>query len=204
MFNLQTYQRKSLSSNVQGSEQMLAKIREGDRSVAAGFLLANKDLIRQRYRRKLGRLRRFLDSQELVSTLARRLDSFVLRRRVEAASEAQLFALIFRIGDNAIFDKARIFERLKRVEGADSGLAREWACRLARAERSRTDGAALEVARLMHFLTDPLDRRIVMLWLGGRDHADIASLLGVSHDCVRQRWSRLCVKLRVRGKETKA
>lgn len=190
----------ALSETTSQSDEVteaIARIRQGDRHAAAAFVLEHQGLIRRRYRQRLGfRLRRLLDSQDLVSTIVRRLDACVMGRGVRAEDEAQLWALIFRIGDNALIDRRRVLARLDRVEGPDSEIAREWRCRMARAERAQPDGTLLEIDRMLRMLPSEIDRRILTLWLGGLEHNEIAAEIGLTHAAVRQRWARLCARLR--------
>ncbi len=175
------------------------RIRTGDRNAAAEFLTQNEALIRRRYRQKLGRaMRRLCDSQELVSTIARRLDRLVSTGGVRAESERQLWALIFTIGDHALADKSRILAHLEHVEGPDSELAREWRIRFARAERSSPEGMEGELDAMLRRLEIPLDRQILSMWLMGIEHAVIAEELSMEAPAVRKRWERICDRLRVR------
>ncbi len=179
------------------TDDLLARIREGDRKAAAEFLFASEGFIRRRFRQRMTQKnRRLLDSQDLLSTIARRFDACVERKGVRAGSEGQLWALIFQIGDNALIERTRVLARLERVEGPDSEIAREWRCRLARAERSQPDGAMFEINRMIGLLPQEIDRRILMLWLGGFDHPEIAADVGLTAANVRQRWVRLCARLR--------
>ena len=177
--------------------QTIDRIRTGDRGAAAAFLTENQAMIRRRYRHKLGRaMRRLCDSQELVSTIARRFDRLVYDKAVRAESERQLWALIFAIGDNALADKGRIVQRLEQVEGPDSDIAREWRIRLARAERNRSDGMEGELDDMLRRLDDPMDRQVLTLWLMGFEHPAIAQEFGIEAVTVRKRWERIRKKLR--------
>ena len=177
--------------------QTIDRIRTGDRGAAAAFLTENQAMIRRRYRHKLGRaMRRLCDSQELVSTIARRFDRLVYDKAVRAESERQLWALIFAIGDNALADKGRIVQRLEQVEGPDSDIAREWRIRLARAERNRSDGMEGELDDMLRRLDDPMDRQVLTLWLIGFEHPAIAQEFGIEAVAVRKRWERIRKKLR--------
>lgn len=175
----------------------LSQIRTGDRDAAAHFLTQNQAMIRRRYRQKLGRaMRRLCDSQELVSTIARRLDKMVSDKAVTAESERQLWALIFTIGDHALADKSRIISRLERVEGPDSDIAREWRLRFARAERTREDGMEAELDAMLGQLDDSEDRQILTMWLMGIEHPVIAAELSIEPAAVRKRWERIRTRLR--------
>lgn len=145
-------------------------------------------------------MRRLCDSQELVSTIARRFDKLVLNGSVEAESERQLWALIFTIGDNALADKSRILAHLERVEGPDSEIAREWRLRFARAERAGEDGMEGELDQMLRVLDQSTDRQILTMWLMGIEHALIASELNLEPANVRKRWERIKSELRASAK----
>lgn len=180
----------------------LDRIRTGDRDAAAAFLTQNEELIRRRYRQKMGRaMRRLCDSQELVSTIARRFDKMVSDGEVRAASERQLWALIFSIGDHALADKGRILRHLERVEGPDSDVAREWRLRFARAERSTPDGMEGELDSMLRALDEPIDRQILTMWLMGIEFSMIASELSMEPATARKRWERIRTRLRVSAEE---
>lgn len=185
-----------------GGEAPIDRIRTGDRAAAAAFLTQNEALIRRRYRQKMGRaMRRLCDSQELVSTIARRFDKMVSDGEVRAGSERQLWALIFSIGDHALADKGRILQNLERVEGPDSDIAREWRIRLARAERSAPDGMEAELDSMLRSLEDPVDRQILSMWLMGMEMQMIAAELSVEPATLRKRWERIRSRLRVSAEQ---
>lgn len=187
---------------VSGGGDPLDRIRTGDRDAAAEFLTRNEALIRRRYRQKMGRaMRRLCDSQELVSTIARRFDKMVSDGEVRAASEPQLWALIFSIGDHALADKGRILQHLERVEGPDSDAAREWRIRFARAERSGPDGMEGELDSMLRSLEAPIDRQILTMWLMGIELQVIATELAMEPATARKRWERIRSKLRVNAEQ---
>lgn len=187
---------------VNGPGDPLGRIRIGDRNAAAEFLTRNEALIRRRYRQKMGRaMRRLCDSQELVSTIARRFDKMVSDGEVRAASERQLWALIFSIGDHALADKGRILQHLEHVEGPDSDVAREWRIRFARAERSGPEGMEAELDSMLRSLEEPIDRQILTMWLMGIELQVIAADLSLEPAAARKRWERIRSRLRVRAKE---
>ena len=70
---------------------LLQQMRAGDRGAAAVFVTRYGSRIRRRIRGKLSRaMRRIFDSQDILSTLGRRLDSFVHSGGVQATSEAAI------------------------------------------------------------------------------------------------------------------
>lgn len=173
------------------------RIREGDREAAARFITENEGIIRRRFRHRLGRAaRRLVDSQDLVSTIARRLDQMVRAGAARVETQGHLWSLIFRIGERAAADKGRIMARLERVEGPDSELAYEWRCRFARAERRERGGMEIELDAMLRTLADPMDREILTMWLMGQSFVAIAQEMGLAPEMVRKRWERIRSTLR--------
>lgn len=184
-------------------DTLLLHIRSGGREAAAEFLRRYEPLIRRRYRHRLGSaMRRLVDSQELMSTISRRFDMFVRSGSVTAASEAELWGLVFKIGNNALADKARIMKRLANVEGPESEVASLCRRRLSEAEHKGADGVEDELHRILSSLTDPMDRELLAQWLGGVELTQMARELGVSPEVVRKRWQRVRQRLREVLEET--
>ncbi len=186
---------KSLSENATtdpGVESLLARIRGGDRGAAADFLEGNAPLIRRRYRHKLGRaMRRVFDSQDLMSTVARRLDHLIRSGHVLAANSAQFWALLFRIADGAVVDKIRVIQRLNKVEAPESEFAQALRARLEAGSIVDDESGDLVLARLFESIPEAKDREILSLWLSGSSHAVIAQLTELKPDVVRKRWERI-------------
>lgn len=178
-------------------EDLLVRLRAGDRNAAAAFIERNREIIRQRFRRKLGRaMRRVVDSYDVVSTIARRLDTMLTRGGLGFENERQLWGLVMRLGDRAVADKARLLARLKRAEQEE----RDWADTLAAAiERSQSDGEA-ELSQLLDrafgALENDVDRTILAQWLHGHSQAQMAVLLEMEAGLVRKRWERIRACLR--------
>ena len=179
--------------------QLLRKMWAGDRGAAAVFVTRYGSQIRRRIRGKLSpAMRRIYDSQEILSTLGRRLDQFVRSGKLEAANEQQLWALVFRMANNAVIDKARVFRRLQQVEDEDGVFAQELSRHLRQALHTRTEGVDIEVDRALNVLPDRTDREILSLWLVGTHHTAIAEHLDLSATAVRKRWQKIKWKLRRR------
>lgn len=178
-------------------ESLLTRMRSGDREAAATFIMTYGTRIRRRIRGKLGpSMRRLFDSQEILSTLGRRLDLYVRDRKLEASEEGQLWSLVFRMAENAMVDKARVYRRLQSVEGSDSPFARDLLGRLQRAEASKADGAEAMIELAVGSLPDETDQQILTLWLNGTRHSEIAVHLEMSAAAVRKRWERIKGTLR--------
>ncbi len=181
----------------QEPEALLARMREGDRTAAAEFVERFAPRIRRRIRGKLNpAMRRLFDSQEILSTLGRRLDSFIGAGRLNAASVNQLWALLFRIADNSLIEKARMFQSLEAKEGEDSPLAHRVAQQLRERERADPDGPLIEINQALLSLQDGTDREILALWLMGSNHVEIGTTVGLAPTAVRQRWQGIRGRLR--------
>jgi DNA-directed RNA polymerase specialized sigma24 family protein len=179
--------------------ELLRGMRAGDRAAAALFITRYGSRIRRRIRGKLSpAMRRIFDSQDILSTLGRRLDLYVRSGRVEAASEAELWALVFRMANNALVDKARVFRRLKQVESEDGSFAQELSSRLRQAERMSRGGVEIEIEKAMSLFPDLVDRQILFLWLAGARHSAIAEHVNLAPTAVRKRWQRIRSELQRR------
>ena len=181
---------------VEGDE-LMQRIRDGDRAAAADFAIEYGPLIRRRVRGKLGpRLRRICDSLDIVSTVLRRLDAFVASRQVQASDQRQLGALIMTIAQNAVIDKARLLRRLEACESNDAALARMML------DRARVQGGHdemlldLDLERAVLALDNDVDQTILWMWLTGLEHRFTAAMVGLSEDNVRKRWQRIRTRLR--------
>lgn len=180
-------------------DELLLRMQAGDRDAAAEFLMRYESRIRRRIRGKLGTaIRRLFDSLDILSTLGRRLDLYVMSGRLQVASEAQLWNLLFRMADNALVDKARVFRRLQAVEGEDSEFAQQLALRLREAEIQGDSGVEIEIDKCLREIEDPIDRRILSLWLTGEPHTSIAEYVDLAPTAVRKRWERIKAQLRRR------
>ncbi|MCC6427823.1 MAG: sigma-70 family RNA polymerase sigma factor [Phycisphaerales bacterium] len=176
----------------------LLKIQDGDRNAAAQFITSNAPLIRRRFRHKLGRaMRRVFDSQELISTVSRRLDRLVRQGMVRAVNERQLWSLVFDIAEHAVIDKARTLRRLEKVEAQDSPFANMLRSCLLRDDSGQST-ETVELGDLFESLPDPVDREILALWLNGTTHLVTSQLLELPHATVRKRWERIKDKCRDR------
>lgn len=182
-----------------GVHVLLQQMRAGDREAAAVFITRFGARIRRRIRGKLSpAMRRIFDSQDILSTLGRRLDLFVRSGRLAAASEPQLWALVFRMAENAVVDKGRVFRRLQRVEDEEGLFAQEVSSRLRHAERRRDAGAEIEIERALNLFADRVDRQILSLWLVGTPQTVIAGYVNLAPTAVRKRWQKIRSELQER------
>lgn len=177
-----------------GPHLLLSRMRTGDRLAAAEFINRFGPRIRRRIKGKLGvSMRRLFDSAEIMSTLGRRLDEFVRSGQIRASSEAELWGLVFRIADNALVEKARVFQSVELREGEDSPIAHAVLDRLRKAE---LNGERIEIDQALRALATDLDREILSLWLMGKHAGQIAECVGLSPEVVRKRWQKILKRLR--------
>jgi len=176
---------------------LLERVRQGDREASAAFIGRYGSRIRRRVRGKLSpAMRRLFDSQEILATVARRLDMLVANGQIHAVSDGQVWSLVFTIVDHSLVEKARVYRGLRAKEGEDSALAEKILARLKESERVREDGPELEIDRALRSLGDRVDRQILSLWLMGRDASSIAVAVDMAPATVRKRWERIRDQLR--------
>jgi len=168
-------------------------MKTGDREAVGEFVLRYGDLIRLRIRDKLGpQLRRVLDSEDVLSTVTRRLDGLVRNRAIRAGSNAELWSLVAAIANHAVAESARSAKREKtsleaaprdpETDTPNPGFAPD-------AEDSALTG-------IVGSLQDETDRRILWLRLHDHAHEQIADEIGSTPSAVRMRWSRIRKLLR--------
>jgi DNA-directed RNA polymerase specialized sigma24 family protein len=176
---------------------LLARMQRGDREAAAEFIQRFGSRIQRRIRGKLSQpMRRVFDSLDILATLSRRLDGFVLSGRLEARNEPELWALVFRIAERALVDKARLFRRLEAAESEDGEFAQRMLARLRTAETRGPHQPEIELERAFRCLPDGTDRAILSAWLSGTPHVATAEWVGLTPAAVRQRWQAIRARLR--------
>ncbi len=178
-------------------DTLIARMRGGDRLAAAEFIQRYGTRIRRRIRPKLGlSVRRLFDSEDILSTVSRRLDGFVARGQVAAKTENELWSLVFRITSRALLDKVRVCRRLGQCSGDDAAFA---SAMLEQFSGSKEDAAFdLELDRVFSHLETDTDRQILAMWLHETPSQEVSELLGLPEGTVRWRWSRVRNKLRER------
>lgn len=175
--------------DAKSAEELLVRMRSGDRVAVGEFMHCFGAMVRLRYRRRLSsNTRRLCDSLDIMSTLTRRLDRVVARRALQADSPAQLWALVFRIADGALADGVRVAAR-SALSGQEDDVLATLGAKLSPAGDAVERSELLE--RLGSLLLDPTDERILQLWVRGSSHAEIAEQLMLSGEVVRKRWQRL-------------
>lgn len=181
------------------ASDLLARMQAGDREAAALFMDRFEPRVRRRIRRRLNRVvRRLFDSQDLLSTVCRRLDRYVRSGRLTATTEAELWSFVNRVVENAFIDKSRAYDRMRRSEGAEGAADRPHTCASdsTPAENAQNQDDHAMIRDRISRIADPMDREITDLWIRGTPHGVIADLLGVSPARVRKRWQRIRQTLR--------
>lgn len=178
--------------DAQDTASLVSRFRAGDADAVGEFLLRYGSLVRAHYRRKIGRsMRRLVDSQDLLSTITRRLCQRVMANRILAVDSRQLWALVFRIGDDALIDRVRIVSRLRSLEADDSPFVQMLRDRLTSDESRHGQGFEEELSAMLECLATDIDRELLMLWLHGATLSDAGEALGLAPAATRKRWQRL-------------
>lgn len=177
-------------------DQLVAAVARGDREAAAEFVRRNRNVLASRYRWRLrNQPTRIADTDDFLSTLARRVDRYVAEHRILASGAGRLFALIDKVADRASLELVR---RSTRVHAREARGARpDW-------ESVRSDE---EDERGFHQLIsdaclDDDARDILRYRLAGLTHDQIAGLIGITPKAVQKRFERTISKLRERAADT--
>jgi len=152
---------------------------------AAELLIAQRDGVNRRiHSRMMSQARKVTDTEDVLSTALRRLDSLILSGRARARTDAELFALVHEVIERSIREKARNARRLKRREQIASEL-------LAQSQFRAVVPSQELFQRLGQLARDEIDKEIAILRARGLRLHEIAESMGLSDTVVRKRWSRL-------------
>lgn len=161
-----------------------------DRGAVARYLLANEARIRAIARRKLtARTRSVFDSEDVFSSVLRRVDVLAQAGRLRLQSEAELWGLIEAIARNNAVSRSCLMERARFRLTEDGPYAYELLKRLD--SLCTDDEVTVLVFRMMLALDSEADRHLLALLLRGANHRAIGGLLGFSEEASRQRWARI-------------
>lgn len=192
----------SQTASTPGEVEFLERMAHGDRAAAAAFVITFGPLIRRRIRGMLrASMRSLYDSEDILSTVGRRLDAYVMAQRFQGQSIGEFWSLINKIARNSIVEKARIVASLRAVESEDGPVAHRLLERIRDADSESSGHAELLIDRLLDLLPDPVDRDIATLWMLGVPHAEIAARLEMSEINVRKKWQRIREHLRAEIEE---
>ncbi len=183
-------------------DRLRQRMRAGDREAVGEFVRYYGAQVRRRVRGGMLRSHsRVFDSEDILSTLARRLGGLVRDGGLRAESEGELWSLVLTISGHAVLRKNEVSGRYRRLEqGADAGVGHALSARAASRAETDDPSRALEheVGRAIDSLEDETDREILRLWLGGKTLRDIAGALGLPQPTARWRWGRIKTALRAR------
>lgn len=158
-----------------------------DREAIANYLMEHRDRIRAVARRKLSaNARTVFDSEDVFSSVLRRVDTMVEAGTLRPRSVAELWALIDAITRNNALNRTRLIERARTFLDEEGPYAQALLDRLCRYKSD--DEATILLYRMMACLSDEIDRQVLSLRLKGASHRAIGTLLGLSEEATRQRW----------------
>ncbi len=171
-----------------------------DRTAVAEYILAHSPRIRGVARSKLSAATKSIyDSEEVLSSVLRRVDAIVKNGQMHPRSEAELWALIDAITRNNAINRTKLIERARNLLTEDGPYVYELLKRLN--AYTGDDEATILVYRMMACLPDEIDRRILGLYIRGATHAAVATLLSITAAATRQRWMRIRRELEARFKD---
>ena len=161
------------------------------RDALAAFIMAHEDQIRAVARRKLTQATRLVyDSEEVLSSVLRRLDALAHRGGLVPSNEHELLAFIKAVARNTAVSRTRLIEFMRNRLTEDGPYAYELLKRLNACQDD--DEATVLLNRMMLSLKDATDRQMLALVHKGATHKAIADLLKLpSVEASRQRWMRI-------------
>jgi len=134
------------------------------------------------------RMRRLFDSQDMFSTVLRRLDQRIRNGRIEADGEKQLIALLHKIASGAFADRARrtdLDDRLLAAAARDRPVCGDGVAR----------GDLPDTAALLAAVPDEADRELLILRSMGVEYDTIGVLQETRPEALRKRVERMVKRL---------
>jgi DNA-directed RNA polymerase specialized sigma24 family protein len=172
------------------------------RAEAAQFVFSRRPQIRAVARSVLSRWARALtSSEEVFSSVVRRVDTVAADNELRPCSPGQLWHLVRTITLHTAISKNRAAARLAQMV-EESGY--ELIGVRDRIESCQSDEEAARVlARVAAALERGVDQELFALRFRGASYKVLADLLGTSEVAVRKRWSELCRRIRIAADEGK-
>ncbi len=168
------------------------------RAHAAQLVERQRATLLSRIHRLLGDdARRVTDTDDILSTALRRIDTAIQQGSLEAQSERQFYAFVHGVIERTILEKARKSQRLT----ARERIAQVMKVHISPPVIEQRVIVSEELNQIGEMITDPIDREIILL--RGRDLslADIAKAMDMTPAAVRKRWSRIRTMVREYIKE---
>ncbi len=163
-------------------EQLVERMRSGDREAAAVYLLRRKAELARWVARNM-RNEGAHSREDILSTVMRRFDRLVMRRRFVAGTEEEAKSLLFTMAQRAMIS---LFRRRRSLAPLD-----ERTLQSRDAVPLPSDEAELARIREMISGLDAPSYELLVLKLSGRDSHGIAQAMGITPEAVRQRWKVL-------------
>jgi hypothetical protein len=158
------------------------------RAELAAFLLERADEIRAVARRKLTNVARSsFDSEDVLSSVVRRMDKLFHDGRLQVATRDELWRLVQAVTSNRAVSFTRLRERMKQL-GAEGGAYEQHLANVFSTCES-DDEAILTLYQVAARLAQPADRQLFLLRARGANHRAAAAVLGTSEEAARQRWA---------------
>lgn len=158
---------------------------QGDRVAVAEFVRQVEPVILKRIRQKMGgRMRRVFDSEEALSSTRRRLDQMAARGKLRITGQEELRALILILAEHVVADLGAKAAHI--LKGETATVVRERAA----VHPDRDDEQSRDRSRAIMSEAKPKESEIAQYKARGIRLDVAASLLGQSHDAVKQTWSR--------------
>ncbi len=165
-----------------------------NRAALAAFVLEHGETIRRVARRKLSNATAGVyDSQDVLSTVLRRVDMLADRGAIRATTEREMLSLIITIAEHAAIDKTRLMELARSRLHTDGAFARLFLQRLNSCRDD--DDTQVLVFQMFQSLRTSIERRLFLLRLRGIEHQVIAEMIGISPAACRKRWSTIMENL---------
>lgn len=183
---------------------ILKNMLEGDRNACAAFCVRFARSMRAKIEPALPKSwRRVQDVDDILSTVARRLDTLVRTRRLRATHPAGLWALTNTIIEHAIIDAGRRARRRRLAERQLAGLATvgrrgEATLGVSRWAHDDRDDERELMSRAFEALNAEDDRQVLAMWLNETSWTVGARRLGITPECLRKRWQKVRSRLRER------
>lgn len=178
-------------------EEFLEPLRPGpipgiasmSRDQVAEFLFRNAERIRKLARKKLtAYTRRSYDSEEVLSSVLRRIDGLAADGQLRTANENELWGLIERVTLNRAVSLTRSMERLFQFIAEEGHCAEALDARLERCERDEEAGDLYR--ELLRGLRSEKALEVFVLRSRGVSYLVISQMLGIPADTARKRWSK--------------
>lgn len=163
------------------------------RSHAANLVEQQRATLLNRIHRLLGDdARRVTDTDDILSTALRRIDSVIESGNLEAQNERQFYAFVHGVIERTILEKGRKSRSLT----AREKIAQDIRNKLPTPAVEQRVVTADELNRIGQLITDPIDREIILLKGRGSSFVEIAESMQMASDAVRKRWSRIRASVR--------